>query len=295
MTMPSLRPIPAPLLFLLFAAATAAAETVTDSTAQALALLTGVSARDHQWTAVLNTRLTIDRTAEPAKRVTAMLDHLAALEGQTNLRAQRVISHLVADRGATGSELMFGVHALGAAVWCELTHTVRKHAKFAAFYARKVATPTETTRWYVHKIQSALPGYVDKLAAIHEPFDHLQAFNDRVNDAIKKFDEGNGANGKTLADGLTAAFATTNDRYLERCAVKPSPVAGGQPRVKVADIDVMKLIGNMESFDYVDFATGMQGTAFWKDWLKIKPYVPVRNDPFANDDEDVNHGHEDDE
>lgn len=286
--MPSQRPIPAPLLFLLFATAAA-----TDSATQALALLTGVSARDYQWTTVLNTRLKIDRTAELAMRVANMLDLLTAVEGQPTLRAQRVIGHLVADRGATGSELMFGVHVLGTAVWCELTHTVRKHAKYAAHCVHKGAATADTARIYVSKIQNAIPGYVDKLAAIHEPFDHFQAFSDHLNDAIGEFDKSNGTNSKPLADGLTAAFNATNERYLQRCAVKPSPVAGDAPRKKVDDTYVMKLIGNMEPFDYVDFATGMQGTAFWKDWLKIKPYVPKRTGLMVNNDNDDNN--EDDE
>lgn len=276
------------MLFLLFAAA---ADAFTESPDQALALLTGVSARDYQWTAVLNTRLIIDRKAEPAKKVTEMLDRLTELEGQPTLRAQRVISHLVTDRGATGSELMFGVHALTTAVWCEMTNMVQKHAKYAAYYADKPTTDPELTRLFTSKIQDAIPGYVDKLAAMHEPFDHLQAFNKHVNDAITRFNESKETKGKgaILAAGLTAGFNASNKWYLQRCAVKPSPVSSGQPHKKPTDINVMKLIGSMESYNYVDFVTGMQGTSFWKDLLKIQPYVPRHNWPptEGDDDEDV--------
>lgn len=269
------------LLFLLQVQALNVPVSSPQDPSNAVGVLRNVMVRDYSWRRVLEQRLNLDQHAL-VPHLTGMLANNEMNDG-VEITALQVVRYLVANPGVTGSEIDFGVQALGAALSCQLSKTVVVHTYYTLKFASRSRADVRKIRWCMSKIQMALPGYLSKLDVFNQPLDHLIKLNERMNEVFEKHDADKSVGKEDFTECLTQVQTLIKEHLSARCGgsteekdiVKTIEMSSFSEKIfekTVMEAQLLEMIENINDYKYADIVSGVRNADFWRSRLKIKEY-----------------------
>lgn len=256
---------------------------------EATNILRGVSADDVNWYKILNHTLQVDEKFR--NQYVANMLNTVGLPGP-EIKAQPILKHLMTRSGSTRSELNFGVNIVGMALSCQFMNTIVIHSTFLSVYANRETANVPSIRAYMSKIQMALSGYIDKLAAVDQPINHLMELNDIMNAVFDQHENNEAIEKQVFVDCLNQVIEFIKSNLAVRCGttndeeiVKTVNVNSFDDEIFkdkdiIEDFQLLAMIENLDNYSFVKFE-GL-GPEFWMDRLKIKPYTIQEEEILEN-------------